>query len=436
MTVDVRGKRIKGRFIHAPQRDGINVLDAVLAVDEDGTISDMLPASTPADIELAAGTIVLPGFVDLHVHAPQYAQLGQALDEPLEVWLQKYTFPLEAKYADLAFARPRYEGLVADLLRNGTTTAVYFATVHLEATKLLANICLDKGQRALVGKVAMDDPAACPEYYRDASSEAAIADTRALINYIRRIDPTGRVVPVVTPRFIPSCTDDALAGLGALAAECGCHVQTHCSESDWAHGYVLSRYGVTDATALDRFGLVTRRTVLAHSNFLTDADMDLVSARSAGVAHCAISNMYFANAVFPLRHALERNVHVGIGTDISGGPINSIWDAARATVQASRVLEDGADPALPADRRGRPNSRIGIATAFHLATAGGGQVLDLPIGTFAKEQKFDAMLIDPDAAEGTVRLFGEIDPQAVFEKVLYTASRPNIAAVWVDGRLT
>lgn len=428
----LRGKRVRGTFVHAPARGAIEVLDdAVITVGPDGTIAGV--GTGEADVVLPAGTIVLPGFVDTHIHAPQYPQLGQALDVPLEVWLGKYTFPLEAQYADLDFARPRYAALVDDLIANGTTTALYFATVHLQATKLLADICAQKGQRALVGKVVMDDPAANPDYYRDASTESAVAETRALIEYVRGMQSEGRVLPVVTPRFIPSCTDAGLAALGALAEECDCHVQTHASESDWAHGHALARYGKTDTEALDGFGLLGRKTVLAHSNFLTDADMERIAGKGAAVAHCPVSNMYFANSVFPLRQALEKGLHVGLGTDISGGPIASIWDAARGAVQASRMLEDGVDPALPADRRGRKDSRIDMATAFHLATAGGGEALELPVGTFAVGRKFDAMLIDPAAAGGTVRLFGETDPIAILEKVLYTASRPNIASVWVDG---
>ncbi|HEY9011655.1 MAG TPA: guanine deaminase [Devosia sp.] len=432
--MNLRGKRLEGTFLHAPRRGEIEVLDrAVIAVDERGVISSV--GSGDADVVLPAGMLVLPGLVDLHVHAPQYAQLGQALDVPLEVWLRKYTFPLEAKFAALDFARPRYEAVVGDLIANGTTTALYFATVHLEATKLLADICAVKGQRALIGKVVMDDPAACPDDYRDRSAATALADTRALIDHVRGIEAAeGRVMPVVTPRFIPSCTDEALALLGALVRECGCHVQTHASESDWAHGHALQRYGKTDTEALDGFGLLGRRTVLAHANFLTDVDMERIADRGAAVAHCPISNIYFADSVFPLRQALEKGVHVGLGTDISGGPIASIWEAARGAVQASRLLEHGVDPALPADRRGRAESRIDMATAFHLATAGGGEALDLPIGTFAVGQKFDALLIDPNAAAGTVRLFGETDPVIVLEKVLYSATRPNIASVWVDGQ--
>lgn len=432
----LRGRSIRGTFAHAPVRGEVEVLeDAVISVGDDGVITsigraaDGVPEGT---IELPAGQLVLPGFVDLHIHAPQYPQLGMALDVPLEVWLGKYTFPLEAQYADLDFARERYETLVADLLASGTTTALYFATVHRQATELLAEICLNQGQRALVGKVVMDDPASCPDYYRDASAALAVAETRSVINYIRAMPGNDRVLPVVTPRFIPSCTDEALAGLGALAQECGCHVQTHCSESDWAHGYALERYGRTDTDALSHFGLLTRKTVLAHSVFLTDMDMEAVRAAGAGVAHCALSNMYFGNAVFPLRRALEKGVHVGLGTDISGGPSGSMLEACRATAQASRMLEDGVDARDSRETRGVPNSRIDMLTAFHLATAGGGVALDLPIGIFRPGYHFDALIVDPSASAGTIRLFGA-EPAERIEQILYTAGRPNIAATFVGG---
>lgn len=444
---DLRGSGILGTFFHAPTRQALQVLaDALILVDEIGSISEiLLPDDAGYDDAIAAlgddlvlmlsGTYGIPGFVDLHIHAPQYPQLGLALDEPLEVWLQKYTFPLEARYADLDFARTRYEVLVDDLIANGTTTALYFATQDREATKLLADICIDKGQRALVGKVVMDDPASCPPDYRDASPDAAVEDSRAVIEHIRghRDNAEARVLPVITPRFVPSCTDETLQQLGMLAAECGCHVQTHCSESDWAHGHALDRYRVTDATALDQFGLLTRHTVLAHANFLTDADMDRLVARGSAVAHCALSNIYFANSIFPLRHALEKQVHVGLGTDISGGPSASMFEACRSTVQSSRILQDGADPALPASQRGRPDSRVDLVTAFHLATAGGGVALDLPIGVLAPGYKFDLVAIDTTVVDGGIRLFDLTDPSAIFEKLIYGAARANIVGVWIDG---
>lgn len=434
MIADLRGQRVKGNFIHAA--DGVNVdvmRDWSLVIGEDGVIADY--SLEPPNVVLPEHVLIIPGLIDLHVHAPQYPQLGQALDVPLEEWLAKYTFPLEAKYADLGFAHQRYETLVGDLLANGTTTAVYFATVHREASQLLAEICLAKGQRALVGKVAMDDPASCPDYYRDASADEAIAETRAFIDHVQALSGNDRVLPVITPRFTPSCTDALLTGLGALAKETGCYVQTHCSESDWAHNHALQRFGVTDTQALDRFGLLSRRTILAHGNFISDDDMWTIGGEAdAVIAHCALSNMYFANAVFPLRKIMSRAIHVGLGTDISGGPSASMLEACRATVQASRVLEDGVDARKLKAERGVPDSRVTMLTAFHLATAGAGRALNLPIGFFGPGYRFDAVMIDLDAPNGTVRRFGETDPLKLLETALYTASRSNIASVYIDGQ--
>ena len=185
--------------------------------------------------ELSDGQYFLPGFIDLHIHAPQWAQAGTAMDIPLHDWLDTYTFPLESKFSDLDFARKVYQDLVTTLLANGTTTALYFATIHKEASFLLVQICADKGQRGLVGKVVMDDKEENPEYYRDESTEAALADTESFIQQVLELNKTTKqgVYPVVTPRFIPSCTDEALAGLGELAKKYDTHIQSHCSESDW-----------------------------------------------------------------------------------------------------------------------------------------------------------------------------------------------------------
>ena len=448
---DLSNKVLIADAFHAPDASRVETLPRLLIrIDRAGVIAQTLRPDEPGYAEARAwaereGTLVewperqflLPGLVDLHVHAPQYPQLGAALDEPLEVWLNKYTFPLEARYADLAFARASYERLVGDLLANGTTTALYFATIHQQATRALADICLRHGQRALIGRVAMDNAELCPEFYRDPSPEAAIAETRAFIDYVRAHpgNGDGRVTPVVTPRFIPACTDAALAGLGALARECGCPVQTHASESDWEHGYVLARHGMTDSASLDRFGLIGRGAVLAHAVHLTGADMDLLSARGAGVAHCPASNAYFADAVFPLRAALDKGVHVGLGTDTSGGPSASLFDAARTAILASRVLESGANPGLAREARGGvAGARIDFRTAFHLATAGGSQALDLAVGLFAPGYRFDAIRLDADAEAGGVRLWEADAGEQVLQKIVYGATRANVTGVWVDGR--
>ncbi|EPY30279.1 guanine deaminase, partial [Strigomonas culicis] len=286
-----------GTLFDTPQRHQLRVVEgALVTVNAAGVIEAVLDPQAAPDphaaavaaaeatgtlTRLAAGQYLLPGLVDLHVHAPQWPQMGKALDRPLEVWLQDYTFPLEARYADVAFAARSYTSLVETLLANGTTTVAYFATTHVPASVLLARICLEKGQRAVVGRVAMDLPDQCPPYYRDASPAESVALSEQFIQEVRALpgNEAQRVLPAVIPRFIPSCSHEALVGLGALAQRYGCHVQTHCSESDWEHHHVRDRYGKHDAFALDDFHLLTRKTVLAHSNFLSSDDMDLIKAR-------------------------------------------------------------------------------------------------------------------------------------------------------------
>ena len=202
---------VRGTLIHAPAAGDIEVLEnALIAVDDRGQIPAVTSPGQPDHgkleqtvrdacklEELSPKEYLLPGLVDTHIHAPQWPQLGKALDRPLDEWLQKYTFPLEARYADLDFAQRVYESLVSTLIANGTTTAMYYATIHLEASKRLAEICLQKGQRALVGKIAMDNPGQCPDYYRDASTQQGLDDTEIFIEYVRGLsgNSNGLVLP-------------------------------------------------------------------------------------------------------------------------------------------------------------------------------------------------------------------------------------------------
>jgi guanine deaminase len=442
-------RAFRGTFLHAPERGRLACLqDALIVVAADGAISAVYEGASAAAsataeklaksgglITLGPKHYVLPGMVDLHVHAPQWPQLAEALDLPLEDWLQKFTFPLEARYADTAFARQVYESLVANLLANGTTTAMYFATIHLEATKALADVCLRRSQRALIGRVAMDNPDQCPDFYRDRSAEIAERETREFITYVRSLRGSqGLIYPVITPRFIPSCTDNLLDRLGRLARETRCHVQTHCSESDWQHQYVLDRYGRTDTAALDSFGLLSRRTVLAHGNFVDDADVAVIRERGAGIAHCPLSNVYFSDAVFPLRRILDAGVHVGLGTDIAGGASPSVLENARHAVINSRLLEAGVNPRLKRADRRQPGSRIDALTAFWLATTGGGIALDLPVGVFAPGYQFDACVLDTEAPRSNLQVADTDSPATVLQKMIYGASRANISQVWVANR--
>lgn len=431
----MRLRRLIADAFHAPRAGEVEELkDALFTLDADGTILSVEPGGRAPDAErLPAGQVLLPGFVDLHVHAPQYAQLGTALDLPLEDWLNAYTFPLEARFADCDFAETVYRALIADMLALGTTSALHFATIHVPATNRLAEICLELGQRAVIGKVAMDHPETCPAFYRDASAEAAVEGSRAVIAHIAAMPGNaGLVAAAITPRFVPACTDACLEGLGRLAAETGVRVQSHVSESDWEHGFVRARMGRSDAETLAHFGLMPAHSVFAHATHLSPSDMDLLRDHGAGVAHCPLSNAYFANAVFPLRRALARGLRVGLGTDISGGPAPSIFEAARMAVAVSRMREGGVDADLPAAERGAGPARIDMRLAFHLATRGGAEALGLPVGAFVPGLKFDAMAVDTAAPDGTIRVFGQTG-ERLLEKILHGASRPNIARVWTDG---
>ncbi|OED36414.1 guanine deaminase [Chromatiales bacterium (ex Bugula neritina AB1)] len=436
--------------MHTPSASCLKVMnDTLIGVDNNGIITAILEPGTDdytACLQQAehskrltrmtATQFMLPGLVDLHIHAPQWPQLGKALHLPLQDWLMNCTFPLEARYSDPEFAGAVYRSLVSTLLANGTTSAVYFATIHQQATQILADICVEKGQRAWVGRVAMDDPTQCPDYYRDTDTRSGLQQTEQLINSIRAIpgNHRERVQPIITPRFIPACTNEMLEGLGKLASQYNCPIQTHCSESDWEHQYVIDRLGKTDTEALHDFGLLTRKTVLAHSNLLTDSDMDTIGKHQSGIAHCPLSNSYFAGCVFPLRTALSKGLHIGLGTDISGGPSASMFDSCKHVISASRMLESGTDPEQAAEQRGVSDSRSNFIEAFYLATAGGGQVLDQRIGKFEPGYHFDAMLIDTSAKDSNLTVFPALDSdEDVFQKTIYGANRSNIRGVWVDG---
>ncbi len=435
---------VRGTAFHTPSPDTLDVLDdVVISVDDTGTITSVGSAESAAgkeawrgatrQVRLGRNERLLPGLIDLHLHAPQWPQLGTGLDLPLERWLLEHTFPLEARFADVGFAEEVWGHMVPTLLAHGTTTAVYFGSIHEPATLALAEACVRAGQRAFVGRVAMDHPDSTPEWYRDESPKSAVEASGASIASIRALG-VSTVAPILTPRFIPACSDELLEGLGELAEATGALVQTHASESDWEHRAALERFGHTDTEMLGRFGLLRHSTVLAHGDHLTDDDFGLIAATKAGVAHCPLSNSYFANAVFPVRRSIEAGVRVGLGTDVAGGGHPGLLPQAAHAVTVSRMLEDGVDRDRPPKGRGVPDSRIDVVAAFHLATAGGANVLALPIGRFAPGNQFDAFVVDVDAAASGLRRWDVDTEDRLFEKVVRLAGPDAITQVWVDGR--
>ncbi|MEX0846604.1 MAG: amidohydrolase family protein [Ilumatobacteraceae bacterium] len=447
MTQMTPSSVVIGSVLQAPSASVLQHLpDVAVVIDGAGLIVAIHPVGSPEADAACAGAIdivrlrpaqrLLPGLIDLHVHAPQWPQLGTGLDLPLEQWLFENTFPLEARFADATFAQEVWDDMVPTLLAHGTTTAVYFSSIHDDATERLAATCSRLGQRAFVGRVAMDHPESTPPWYRDPSAAKGVAaSARSLAAIAALGDPL--VQPIITPRFVPACTDELLVGLGELAARSGVRVQTHCSESDWEHASVFDRFGRTDAVVLRGFGLLRDHTVLAHGDHLGDDDLAVVRAAGSGVAHCPLSNSYFANAVFPAARAMALGVRVGLGTDIAGGSHPGLLPQCAMAVTVSRLLDDGVDAATPAADRGVPGSRIDTVAAFHLATVGGAEVLGIPCGLIEVGRSFDAFVVDLDGDHrGALRVWDDIDDESrVFEKIVRLAGLSDISRVWVAGRV-
>ncbi len=438
---------VQGNAFYSENFDNVKYIkNGLFCIDEKGFIEDVYN-KTDKNYEfvrekylkhgklkiLSKSEVILPGFVDLHNHASQWPQAGTALDKPLEDWLGEYTFPLESKYKNLDFANEVYTDIINATLSYGTTTALYFATVDREPSVLLARLCGEIGQRGLVGKVVMDDHVANPEFCRDVSSIEAVKETEKFIEEVLKFKDTykQKIYPVITPRFIPSCTDKCLKELGKIVNKYNIHVQTHCSESDWEHGFVKEKYGISDTEALDRFGFLTNKTILAHAPFLSDDDLKIISKRKSSIAHCPISNAYFANSVLPFKDFYTKGVNIGMATDISGGYSPSIYSAIRQSVISSRMLNEGVNPSLQFDKRGRANSAITLNNAFYSATVGGGIALDLPIGKFEKGYAFDAQIID--LTKNIPTYYPEKNETDLLHKILLLSESNNIKEVWVQG---
>lgn len=366
------------------------------------------------------GKLIVPGLVDLHVHAPQFAFRGLGMDLELLQWLNTHTFPEEVKYADEDYALRAYRLFVDEMRRGATTRACVFATLHRPATLLLMDLLDASGLVTQVGKVNMDRNGI--EGLCEASAAASLQDTRV---WLAACDGRyARTQPILTPRFIPSCSDALLYGLGALQKETGLAVQSHLAENVDEIAWVRSLCPEAEsyADAYRRFGLLGGEgcpTVMAHCVHLQDDEMELLRSRGVFVAHSPVSNTCLSSGVAPVRAFVRRGLRVGLGTDVAGGFSPSIFRVMVEAIQASKLRHCLVDDTL---------APLSVAEAFFLGTRGGGAFFG-KVGAFEAGYAFDALVLD----DAQLACPFELTPAERLERFVYLGTDNDVAEKYVSG---
>ena len=385
---------IKGNFCQTKTPGAPDLHENAFAVCEDGVskgIFDALPEKYAAlPLHDYGDRLIFPGMTDLHVHAPQYAFRGMCMDLELMDWLNRYTFPEEEKYENLEYAEKAY-GMFADALKKGATTrACIFATRHRPATELLMQKMEESGLVSYVGKVNMDREAS--KALTEAGADISAFTTFGWINAVK--DRFQNTFPILTPRFIPCCTDRLMEELRQIQMTYGIPVQSHLSESKGEIDFVKFLrpenpfYG--DAyNEYDLFGInddidTEVKTVMAHCVWSTEEEVELMRKNGVFVAHCPASNMNLTSGIAPIRKYLDKGLRIGLGSDIAGGHSDSIFRAVTDAIQVSkmyfRMVDESVKPLV-------------FSEAFYLATKGGGAFFG-NVGSFEEGYEFDAVVLD------------------------------------------
>lgn len=425
---------IRGMFAHSTEQDPLVIYpDHVIGVangkilffDDANQLEKHVETYGKTNVrirQLSRGQFVIPGFIDTHIHAPQYPNSGKGLDVGLLEWLEKYTFPTEAKFKDLEFAEHVYEKAVKRVLRNGTTTASYYGTIHTDACLILCDIIEKYGQRAFVGKVNMNQNS--PDFYVE-SSEESFKETERFIDAVIKRKNT-RINPIITPRFAVSCDHQLMSSLGKLSHDKDLHIQTHVSETKGEVEWIGNLYPDHDhyVDVYDKAGLLSRKTILAHGIHLSAEERQVIKSRGCGISHCPNSNTSIRSGICDVKQLLDENIHVGLGTDCSGGYSTSMQDAMRCSLHVSNVnsINTGKKP-------------VSHREAFMIATLGGAKVLDLAdtIGSFGVGKKFDALVVDVTVEGSQIDLFEEDTLDDIFQKFIYLGNEQNFTEIYVDG---
>jgi guanine deaminase len=366
-------------FVH--EADGLVICrdGAIEAVGPHAALKAALPAGVV--VEDHSGCLIAPGFIDTHIHYVQTGMIGAQGAQLLE-WLERYTFVAEQEFADIAVARETAKLFCAELLRNGTTTALVFCSVHPQSVDALFEEAARLNMRLVAGKVLMDRNA--PDALLD-TAQSGYDQSRALID---KWHGKGRARYAITPRFAGTSTPEQLEAAGALWRERpDVHVQTHISENRgevaWMAELFPARSDYLDI--YEHYGLVGRRTMLAHGVWLNESELCRCHRSGAALSHCPTSNLFLGSGLFGVRNARDpkRPVEVGLGTDIGAGTSFSLLSTMGEAYKVSQLAGDPIDP----------------VESFYLATLGGARALALDdqIGTLAPGCEADIVVLDPRA---------------------------------------
>jgi guanine deaminase len=410
---------VKGNIAFTKTSDYLTIIENGYIGVKDGMVlfvSSILPKEyEKSDIVDYGDKLIIPGFCDLHAHAPQFENIGLGMNMKLLPWLKSLTFPTEAKYQDVDYAKKMYARVVNDLYRFGTTRAVLFSSVHVESTQLLLDMMTKAGLKGYVGKVNMDDN--CPDFLIE-DTQKSLEDTRMFFENNRGDIP---VKPILTPRFVPSCTEAMMRGLGEIAREYNAPIQSHINENldeiKWvAYLYPESKHY---ADVYDGFNLLNEKTLMAHCIHMSDEETELFIERGVYAVHCPHSNCNISSGMMPLKILMGKGMKAGIGSDVSGGHAVSIPKSIVLAMQIAK-LRYQANP---------EEGFLKLSEALYLATKGGGSFFG-KVGSFEEGYEFDALVIDDD----NLKVRDDLTTEQRLEKYIYIGDDRNIIHRYVYGK--
>lgn len=413
-------KIYRGDIVYAASEEKLQVYEKSYIVSKDGTVEGIYPELPSkyegVPVEDYGRGLIIPAFSDLHVHASQYVQRGIGMDCLLSDWLEHYTFPQEARFSDMEYAKQCYDAFVDDLVRHGTFHANVFTTIHRESADYLYSRMEEKGLYGFVGKVNMDCGA--PDYLRE-DTGTALRETEIFLD---AHSTCKRVRPILVPRFAPTCSGELIKGLGALAGKYHCGVHTHLVESRWEAQEARRLFPEcgSDAEIYEQAGLMDHGpSIFAHVIFPGQEDLRILKKHRSVAVHCPDATTNIIAGIMPLARMSEAGIQIAVGSDIAGGHGIAIYRQIARAVQLSKLKEFYE----PDDSR-----TVTFAQAFYHGTRGAGSVFG-KVGAFEKGYLFHALVIDPMEDPWT-----ELSPEERLERFCYIGDDRNIRAGFIGEK--